>query len=76
MDFTEVTMTALKKPEATKYCDHRTITPSAHTANTLARILRRRIKRNIEHVLGKAQLGFRQGKGTRDAIGMPRIISE
>jgi hypothetical protein len=28
------------------------------------------------HVLGKGQFGFRRGKGTRDAIGMLRIISE
>jgi hypothetical protein len=28
------------------------------------------------YVLGKGQLGFRRGKGTRDAIGMLRIISE
>jgi hypothetical protein len=28
------------------------------------------------YVLGKGQFGFRRGKGTRDAIGMLRIISE
>jgi hypothetical protein len=27
-------------------------------------------------VLGEDQFGFRKGKGTRDAIGMLRIISE
>jgi hypothetical protein len=27
-------------------------------------------------VLGSGQFGFRRGKGTRDAIGMLRIISE
>ena len=30
----------------------------------------------IEDVLGEDQFGFRRGKGTRDAIGMTRIISE
>ena len=30
----------------------------------------------IEDVLGEDQFGFRRGKGTRDAIGMLRIISE
>ena len=38
-DFTEVTMIALKKkPQATKRSDHRTISPIAHTANTVAKI--------------------------------------
>jgi len=72
-DFTEVTMIALKKKtHATKCSDHRTISLIAHTA----KILRRRIERKIEEVLGEDQFGFRRGKGTRDAIGMMRIISE
>jgi hypothetical protein len=40
------------------------------------KILRRRIERKTEDVLGDDQFGFRRGKGTRDAIGMLRIISE
>jgi hypothetical protein len=36
----------------------------------IAKILRRRIERKIEDVLGEDQFGFRRGKGTRDAIGM------
>ena len=46
-----------------------------HTAKTVAKTLRRRIEKKIEDVLGD-QFGFRRGKGTRDAIGMVRIISE
>jgi hypothetical protein len=42
----------------------------------LAKLLRRRIERKIEDVLGDSQFGFRRGKGTSDAIGMLRIISE
>ena len=41
-----------------------------HTAKIIAKILRRRIERKIEAVLGEDQFGFRRGKGTRDAIGM------
>jgi hypothetical protein len=37
---------------------------------------RRRIKRKIEDVLGEDQFGFSRGKGTRDTIGMMRIIAE
>jgi hypothetical protein len=47
-DFIEVTMIALKrKPKATKWSDHRTISIIAHAAKIVARILRRRIERKI-----------------------------
>jgi hypothetical protein len=76
-DFTEDTVIALnKKPQATKCSDHRTISFIAHTAKIVAKILRRRIEKKIEDVLGEDQFGFRRGKKTRDAIGMLRIISE
>jgi hypothetical protein len=48
----------------------------AHTAKIVVRIQRRRIERKIEDVLGEDQIVFRRGKGTRDAIGMLRIISK
>ena len=47
----------------------------AHTAKRVAKILRR-IEKKIEAVPGEDQFEFRRGKGTRDAIGMPRITSE
>ena len=73
----EVTVIALKKkPQATKCSDHRTINLIAHTAKIVTKILRRRIEKKIEDVLGEDQFGFRRGKGTRDAIRMLRIISE
>jgi hypothetical protein len=75
-DFTEVTMIALKKKlQATKCSDLHTISLIAHTAKTVAKILRRRIEKKIEDVHGD-QFGFRRGKGTRDAIGMLRVISD
>jgi len=74
-DFAEVTIIALKKtPQATKCSDHCTISFIAHTAKIVTKILRRRIEKKIEDVLGEDQFGFRRGKGTRDAIGMLRII--
>jgi hypothetical protein len=36
----------------------------------------KRIERKIEDVLEEDQFGFRRGKGTRDTIGMMRIIAE
>jgi hypothetical protein len=65
-----------KKPKATKCSDHHTISLIAHTTRIAARILGRGIERKIEDVLGEDQFGFRRGKGSRDAIGMLRIISE
>jgi hypothetical protein len=76
-NLTEVTMSALKKKtQATKYSDHHTLSLISHTGKIIAKILRRRIERKIEDVLGEDQFGFRRGKGNRDAIGMMRIISE
>jgi hypothetical protein len=65
-----------KKPRATKCSDHYTFSLNAHTATIVERILRRRIERNIEEVFGEDPFEFRRGKGTRDAIGMLKIISE
>ena len=47
-----------------------------HTAKTVAKILRRRIEKKIEDVLGEDQFGFRRGKRTRGTTGMLRIILE
>jgi len=76
-DFAKVTIIALKKKTQTTKCsDHRTISLISHPAKIIAKILRRRIGRKIEDILGEDQLGFRRGKGNRDAIGMMRIIAE
>jgi hypothetical protein len=75
-DFIEVTMITLTKPKATKCSDHPTISLITHTAKIVTRILRRRIERKTEDALGEDQFGFRREKGSRDAIGMLRIISE
>jgi hypothetical protein len=59
-------MIALKnKPQATKCSDHCTISLIKHTA----KILRIRIERKIEDVVGD-KFGFKRGKGIRDAVGM------
>ena len=65
-----------KKTQATKRSDHLTVSLVARTAKIITKILKTRIERIIEDVLGEDQFGFRRGKGTRDAIGMMRIISE
>ena len=47
-----------------------------HTAKITAKLLRRRVEKKIEDVLGEDQFGLRKGKGTKDAFGMMRIIAE
>ena len=70
-------MIALKKKTQTKKCgDHRTISLIANTAKIIAKILRSRIERKIDDVLGEDRFGFRRGKGRRDAFGMMRITAE
>jgi hypothetical protein len=76
-DFTEVKTIALKKKtKAIKCSDYRTISLIAYTAKIIEKILRRKLETKFEDVLGEDQFGFRREKGTRDAIGMMRIIAE
>jgi hypothetical protein len=63
-------------PQATKCSNHYTISLITHTAKTVAKILRRRMEKKIEDVLGEDQFGFRRGKRTRGTTGMLRIILE
>ena len=52
-DFTEVTMTTLKKkPKDTKCSEHRTLSLITHIPKIVARILRRRTERKIEDIPG------------------------
>ena len=73
-DFLDVT--SPKKNQAKKCSDHRTVSLISHTRNIVARILSKRLESKIEEVIEEDQFGFRKGKGTRDVIGLMRIISE
>ena len=46
-----------------------------HTGMIVARILSKRLEIKIEEVIEEDKFGFREGKGTRDAIVLMRIIS-
>jgi Reverse transcriptase (RNA-dependent DNA polymerase). len=74
LDFTMITLS--KKNQAKKCSDHRTISLISHTEKIVARILSKRLESKIEEVIEEDQFGFRKGKGTRDAIGLMRIMSE
>jgi hypothetical protein len=61
-DFTEVTMIALKKPQATKCRDHRTISLIAHTAKILAKDLEEGLKRKLRVYSEKISLDLEEEK--------------
>ena len=56
--------------------DFRTIALISHASKVLLHLIKRRITPIIERQLGDSQMGFRKGKGTRDAIFQLRMISE
>jgi hypothetical protein len=76
-DFTRVVMVPLpKKQNATECADHRTISLISHASKILLRILTKRIESKANDFMGKTQFGFRRGCGTRDAIGVMRMLTE
>ena len=56
--------------------ENRKISLIAHAAKILLKIIKKRITPIIESKVSESQLGFRKGKGTREAIYITRIITE
>jgi len=76
-DFMKVIMIPLqKKQSATDCADYRTISLISHASKILLKILTKRIESKAKDYIGKNQFGFRKGYGTRDAIGIMRMLSE
>jgi hypothetical protein len=65
---------ALLAPRPTPKLEDHPLLPVETFIKYIRSILKRRIERKIEDILGEDQFGFRRGKGTRDAIGMMRKI--
>ena len=67
-----------KKNNATACKDHRTISLLPHAAKIMLKIITKRIQAKVEadKGLGEDQFGFRNGRGTRDAIGALRVLAE
>ena len=62
-DFTEVTMIALKKKtQNTKCSDHRTISFISHTAQIIAKIIRKGLKGKLRMYLEKISLDLEEEK--------------
>ena len=55
---------------------HRTISLISHASKIWLKILTNRIEAKARNFIGRNQFGFRKGCGTRDAIGVMRMICE
>src|SRR5437899_2876585 len=76
-DFRESIFVPIPKVSKAQDCgDFRTIALISHASKVLLHLIKRRITPIIERQLGDSQMGFRKGKGTRDAIFQLRMISE
>jgi len=76
-DFTRVVMIPLqKKANAVECSDHRTISLISHASKIMLKVLTKRIEEKAKDLIGRNQFGFRRGCGTRDAIGVMRVLCE
>src|SRR6476661_1618397 len=76
-DFTRVVTISLQKNVNVVECsDHRTISLISHASKILLNILTNRIKAKARDCIKRKQFGIRKGCGTRDAIGVMRMICE
>ena len=65
-----------KLAKAMECNEYRTISLVSHAAKILLKVIKKRITPLIEKRISENQLGFRKGKGTREAIFIARILSE
>ena len=65
-----------KKPNAVECENHRTISLICHALKILLKILTKRIESKARDFIGRSQFWFIKGCGTRDAIGVMRVLCE
>uniref|UniRef100_A0A8D8X5H0 Craniofacial development protein 2 n=1 Tax=Cacopsylla melanoneura TaxID=428564 RepID=A0A8D8X5H0_9HEMI len=76
-DFKESRIVLLPKKSKSKKCeDFRTLSILSHASKILTTIVKRRIQGKIDRELDDDQFGFRNGRGTREAILALRLITE
>ena len=76
-DFRKSIFIPVPKVSRAQECnDFRTIALISHASKILLHLIKRRIAPIIERQLADSQMGFRKGKGTRDAIFQLRMITE
>ena len=70
-------MKTLEKKMNTNHCEeHRTISLISHASKMTLKILYTRLMCKVKEYIGWDQFGFMKGRGTRDAIGVLRVICE
>src|SRR5215470_2066331 len=76
-DFTRLVFVPLQKKENAVDCeDHRTISLICHASKIMLKVLTRRIEGKVKDFLSKGQFGFRSGVGSRDVIGVMRMMCQ
>lgn len=76
-DFKKAVMIPLKKkPNAVECEDFRTISLIPHASKIMLRILTKRIEAKAKDFIGRSQFGFRKGCGTREAIGVLKMLCQ
>jgi hypothetical protein len=65
-----------KKINAVECEDHRTINLICHASKIILKILTKRVESKVREYIGQNQFGFKKGCGTRDAIGVMRMLCE
>jgi Reverse transcriptase (RNA-dependent DNA polymerase) len=62
--------------KAQQCADFRTISLISHVSKIMLHLIKERITPIIHKHLAESQMGFRKGKGTRDAIFQLRMMAE
>ena len=78
-DFLQTVVIPLrKKPGAVECADHRTISLLSHASKVILKVVTKRLQAKADAIgfLGEDQFGFRKGRGTREAIGSLRVLTE
>ncbi|KAI5720095.1 hypothetical protein M8J77_001812 [Diaphorina citri] len=76
-DFNESEIVIIPKKAVSKRCeDFRTLSILTHCSKLLTTIIKRRIEKKIDLELSEDQFGFRNGRGTREAILSLRLLTE
>ena len=74
-DFTKSIMILLKKKMNAVACEnHRTISVISHASKIILKILTKRIEAKAKDFINKNQFSFRKGCGTREVIGVMRML--
>ena len=74
-DFTKAVLMPLpKKMNALAREDHRTISLIPRASKIMLRILTKGLEGKVRHFISKAQFGFKKACGTREAIGVMRML--